>query len=299
MWKTSHVMLVCGVVAAVALTWGSGKKTEKQTDKSWTVDGGALSIVTPCAKTVSIEPSPDLTGKVEVSATGRRSEIDRLDVAGGATAAIGARDGKCKEGGGPHLSFTLFRLGVDTGPSLAITVKVPAGTAIDIKEGKSTDYDIGAVGGVLTLDLSGNGNVSAAEVKDPVLHLSGSGDAQLDKVSGTLDGRLTGSGDLSIGRADVSVADVASSGSGDISVDDGDFTAVTARLTGSGDLSLGEGKIGSLTVGASGSGGAQVDAVVGDADLSASGSGDIEVHEVTGQMKQAHHGSASIKIGDH
>jgi len=297
MWKTSHVMLVCVVVAAVALTWGGGKKTEKQTDKSWTVDGGDLRIVTPCAKTVSIEPSADLTGKVEVSATGRRGEIDQLDVAGGATASMGAHDGKCK-GGGPHFSFSLFRLGVDTGPSLAITVKVPAGTAIDIREGKSTDYDIGAVGGVLTLDLSGSGDVSAAEVKDPVVRLSGSGDAQLDKVSGTLDGRLTGSGDLSIGRADVSNANLASSSSGDLSVDEGDFAALAVRLTGSGDLSVGEGKVGSLTVASSGSGGAQVDAVVGDADLSASGSGDIEVHEVTGQCKQAHHGSGSIKIGD-
>jgi hypothetical protein len=297
MWKTSHVMLVCGVVAAVALTWGGGKKAEKHTDKSWALDGGALAIVTPCAKTVSIEPSPDLAGKVEVSAAGRRSEIDQLAVTGGATASIGAQGGKCK-GGGAHFSFSLFRLGLDTGPSLAITVKVPAGTAIDIKESKSTDYDIGAVGGGLTLDLSGSGDVSVAEAKDPVVRLSGSGDAQLDKVSGTLDGRLTGSGDLSIGRADVSVANLASSGSGDLSVDEGDFTAITVRLTGSGGLSLGAGKVGSLTLASSGSGDAQIDSVVGDADLSASGSGDIEVHEVTGQVKQAHHGSASIKIGD-
>ena len=295
--KTSHVMLICVGVAAVALTWGHGGSA-KSTEKSWTVDGTALAVASPCAKTVTIEPSPDLVGKVEVSATAKhQGEIDQLDIAGGATASIRVHEHQCK-GGGPHISFHLFRLGIDTGPSLELTVKVPAGMAIDIKEGKSTDYQIGSVGGPLTLDLSGSGDVSAEDAKNPVVHLSGSGDAQLDKVSGTLEGRLSGSGDLSVGRADLASADLATSGSGDISVDGGDFTALTVRLSGSGDLSLGEGKIGSLTIVSSGSSNAHVEAGVADADLSAGGSSDIDVHEVTGQLKQARHGSATIKIGE-
>jgi len=294
MMKTSHVMLVCVGVAAVALTWGGGAKS---TEKTWTVDGTALAVASPCAKTVTIEPSSDLSGKVEITATAKRqSEIDQLEIAGGATASIGVHARQC-EGGGPHISFSLFKLGVVTGPSLEITVRVPAGMAIDIKEGKSTDYDIGAVGGVLTLDISGSGDVSAEEAKDPVVRLSGSGDAQLDRVSGKLEGRLSGSGDLWIGRAEISNADLATSGSGDVSVDGGDFASFAIRLSGSGDLSLGEGKIGSLTIASSGSSNAHVDAVVADADLSASGSSDIDVHEVTGQIKQAHHGSGTIQIG--
>ncbi|HMA51632.1 MAG TPA: DUF2807 domain-containing protein [Magnetospirillaceae bacterium] len=296
MMKTSHVMLICLGVAAVALTWGHGGRA-KSTEKSWTVDGASLAIASPCAKSVSIEPSSELSNRVEVSATARRqSEIDQLEVAGGATAAIGAHGRKCA-GGGPHISVNLFRLGIDSGPSLEITVKVPAGMAIDIKESKSSDYDIGAVGGVLTLDLSGSGDVSAEDAKDPVVRLSGSGDAQFDKVTGKLEGHLSGSGDLSIARADISSADLAASGSGDISVDEGDFASLSVRLSGSSDLSVGDGKIGSLTLISSGSSSLRVDAVVADADLSAGGSSDIAVHEVTGQVRQAHHGSATIKIG--
>ena len=296
MMKTSHVMLICIGVAAVALMWDHRAKS---TEKNWTVDGGALAIATPCAKTVTIEPSADLSGKIEVSARAKhRSEIDQLDIAGGTTASIGAREHGCK-GGGPHISFSLFNLGLTTGPSLEIAVKVPAGTAIDIKEAKSTDYQIGAVGGALTLDLSGSGDVSAEDAKDPVVHLSGGGSAQLDQASGRLEGRLSGSGDLSIGHADLASADLATSGSGDISADSGDFTALTVHMSGSGDLSLGEGKIGSLTLASSGSGSAEIEAVVGDADLSASGSSDIDLHEVTGQVKQSRRGSGEIKIGSH
>jgi hypothetical protein len=293
MMKTSHVMLVCLGVAAIALTWGDGKAREK----TWTVDGDSLALASPCAKTVTIEPSSDLAGKVEIAATAKRqSELDQLDIAGGAIAAIAVQGGQCR-GKGPHLSFSFLRLGIESGPSLAITVKVPAGMAIDIKESKSTEYDIGAVGGRLALDLSGNGDVSVEDAKDPVVRLSGSGDVQFDRVSGKLAGRLSGSGDLSIERAEISDADLAISGSGDFSVDGGDFAALAIRLSGSGDASVGEGKIGSLTVVSSGSGDVQIDAVVADADLSAGGSSDVAVHEVTGQIKQVRHGSATIKIG--
>lgn len=295
MMKTSHVMLICACVAVAGLAWDhhGGKGTE--TEKTWTVDGTALAMNSPCAKSVSIEPSSDLSGKVEVAAKARRSsEIDQLDVAGGSTAAIGAR--KCG-GGMPHISFSLFTLGIDSGPSLEITVKVPAGTAIDIREAKSTDYRIGSVGGVLTADLSGSGDLSAEEATDPVLRLSGSGDAKFDKVTGKLQGRLSGSGDLSIGRADLASADLTVSGSGDVKVDEGDFSTLTVRLSGSGDLKVGDGRIGSLTLVSSGSANAHLASVVADADLSAGGSSDIDVNEVTGQLKQVRHGSATIKIG--
>jgi len=293
MMKTSHVMLVCLGVAAVALTWGGDKTREK----NWAIDGASLAIASPCAKTVTIEPSSDLAGKVEIAATAKRqSEIDQLDIAGGAIAAIGVRGGHCK-GGGLHIALGLFKLGIDSGPSLAITVKVPAGMAIDIKESKSTEYEIGAIGGQLALDLSGSGDVSVEDAKDPVVRLSGSGDVQFDRVSGKLAGRLSGSGDLSIERAEISDADLAISGSGDFSVDGGDFAALAIRLSGSGDASVGEGKIGSLTLVSSGSGDAHIEAVVADADLSAGGSSDVAVHEVTGQIKQVRHGSATIKIG--
>lgn len=297
MMKTSHVMLICVGVAAVALTWGHGGSA-KSTEKNWTVDGASLAIVSPCAKSVSIEPSSDLSNSIVVSATAKhQDEIDQLEVTGGAAASIGAHGRQCK-GGGPHLSLSLFKLGIDTGPSLEVTVKVPAGMAIDIKESKSTDYDIGAVGGILTLDLSGSGDVSAEDAKDPIVRLSGSGDAEFEKVSGKLEGRLSGSGNLTITRADVTSAELAASGSGDVAVEDGDFATLNVRLSGSSSVTLDDGKIGSLTLISSGSSEVRVGAIVADADLSASGSSDIEVHEVTGQIKQAHRGGASIKIGD-
>jgi hypothetical protein len=261
------------------------------------VDGTALAVASPCAKQVTIEPAATLSGKVEVTATAeRQAEIDQLDIAGGATASIGVRGRDCN-GAGWRLSFGLFRSGIENGPTLMIAVKVPAGMAIDIKETRSTDYQVGAVGGTLRLDLSGSGDVSAEEAKDLVAKLSGSGDARLERVQGSLEARLSGSGNLSVGRADVSDAALTLSGSGNASVEEGDFSQVAARLSGSGDLSLGDGKIGTLTLVSSGSADAGIDARVTDADLSVTGSSDVRIREVTGRIKQSRHGSGSIEIG--
>lgn len=284
------------VLALAGLVTASGAWA-KDKEKSWTVEGSTLAISSPCAKVVTIEPSSTLVGKVEVNASAeRQSEIDQLQVSGGPVASIEAKDRRCKSGW-PHFTFGFFHFGLTTDSSLEVTVTVPAGMAIDIRENNNTDYAIGAVAGTLHLDLSGSGDVEADEAKDLVVHLSGSGSAQLDKVSGKLEGNLSGSGDLSIGRAEVSTADLSVSGSGDVSVDEGVFFTVTAHLSGSGSLSLGEGKVGALTVSSSGNSDVQVDATVTDADLSASGSGDISLREVTGQMKQSKHGSGSITIG--
>jgi hypothetical protein len=265
-------------------------------ERNWTVAGNTLKIVTPCAKAVTIEPSATLSGQIEVSASAdRKGEIERLEVEGGSVASIGIQDHRCKSGW-PHLSLGLFHLGISTAPTLALTVKVPAGIAIDISEANVADYEIGPVGGQLMLDISGSGDVSADDAKDPIIHISGSGGAALEHVVGRVEAHLSGSGDLRIGHAEAASADLRDSGSGDIGVDEGDFSAVTARLSGSGSLSLGEGKIGSLTVASSGNSDVDVDATITDADLSVTGSGGIRLHQVTGQLKQSRHGSGSIEI---
>src|ERR1700761_127607 len=148
-------------------------------EKSWTVDGAALSISSPCAKHVTIEPSEE-AGKVEVKATGRQKEIDRLEISGGATAGIGIRQKSCPSNF--HFDFGFLKWGISTDATLELTVRVPAGAAIEIKEANSGAYAIGEVGGALSVDLSGSGDVDAESVK------------------GRLDGRLSGSGNLSVSR---------------------------------------------------------------------------------------------------
>lgn len=264
--------ILCGAVLAGLVSSGA-----MAAEKSWTVDGNTLSISSPCAKTVAIEPS-DESGKVQVTATGRQKEIDRLEISGGAIANIGIKQKSCPSNF--HFNFGFLKWGISTDATLELVVRVPHGAAIEIKEANSADYTIGEVDGALSADLSGSGTVAAESVK------------------GKLDGRLSGSGDLSVARAEVGASDFAISGSGDVSVDEGKFDSVSARLSGSGSLSLGEGKIGALTVKSSGSSDVDVDASVGDADLAVSGSGDVRLREATGQVRQSSHGNGSITIGE-
>jgi hypothetical protein len=242
----------------------SAASSVQAADKSWTVQGNALKIATPCAKTVEIQPGGE-AHQIKVAATADHGEeIDQLKVAGGDTATIDVGGARC------WLSGLLYEK-----PTLALSIKVPDGAALDITDGGVARYTIGAVGGALTLSLGGSGGVKAADAKDLSISLSGSGTSDIGTVDGRLKARIAGSGDLSIAHLHAPAADIALSGSGNLQVADGDAGAVTGSVQGSGNLTL---------PAASGT------------HLAASGSGDVTVKSVKGQFEAKLSGAGNMTI---
>jgi hypothetical protein len=198
-----------------------------------------------------------------------------------------------------------------------VTVRLPAGTAVEIKE---------AIGQALIGDLEGPlvvnatwlaaevGNVSEAEVE-----LSGRASLKLGRVSGTLSAKLNSSGELA--AAALGAAQIHKSGSGDLRLGpitgslkyestgsgDGEIVSVSgpveAAINGSGNLSLGGGRAEPLVVNITGSGDFLLQGEAVDADLTVSGSGRVvlgansgtlRLREFTGTLTTGDDGSLEI-----
>ncbi|HMA49005.1 MAG TPA: hypothetical protein VKP60_04575, partial [Magnetospirillaceae bacterium] len=122
-------------------------------ERNWTVQGQDLRMATACAKSVSIEPSSSLTGQITVEARAdHQEEIDNMSVTGGSTAIVTRAHDSCWAPG-PNMQIGGIHIGISDPATLELTVKVPAGIAIAVKEGGSADYHIGDVGGPLRLEL--------------------------------------------------------------------------------------------------------------------------------------------------
>ena len=231
---------------------------------SRSLDGTSLELRLDCLKSATIDPEPSLSGRIEVAATAdSQNVLDGLGLTGGTVARL-EYSGRCT---GHFFSD----------PSLALTIKVPPATPIDLRETGSSDYRIGAVGGPLKLDLSGSGDIEVAQASDLNLRISGSSDVKIGRLDGTGSVYVAGSGDVAIDHAAMPSLAVELRGSGDVSIDDARIDALTASTAGSGDIS--------------------VDGTVKDATLSATGSGDIKLEKATGQVQQHTAGSAEIHIG--
>ena len=233
---------------------------------SQTLDGTSLAIDVACVDEVDIQPQAGLAGKVMVEATS--SDADDLKdfvFAGGATASVTR----------PH-HIVCLKI-TDITRKITVAIKLPAGMAIDIKNGGSTDYVIGAVGGSLHASLAGSGDVTAETVTELNLNIAGSSDARIGQASGPTEIQIAGSGDVKIGSATVPSLKIDVRGSGDVSVDQGQIDTLSAAVAGSGDL--------------------RIHTTVKDAALSTTGSGDIEVTKVTGSLSSSRAGSGSIRVG--
>ncbi len=242
-------------------------------EKSWTVSGQSLSVQSPCARTVSIEPSSDLTDKVEVKADAKNAEeIDLLSVTDGSVATIKINASRCFQTG-PHISVGSGAVGVVAGPTLALKIRVPAGFGIAVQEGGSGNYVIGDVGGNLALQSSGSGNVIAKSAKDLTVALTGSGDAAIEQVDGALDSKQSGSGNLKIVRLNAAKTNLVKNGSGDLNVAQGQAGILSARLGGSGNVILPD---------------------VGESEFDQNGSGDIRVRKLEGKSSLRLHGSGKF-----
>lgn len=279
------------IVSMLAVTGASAA------ERSWTVSGQSLNISGPCAKAVSIEPSADLQGKIEVQASAEhQQEIDRLSITGGSAATIEKNTEHCYSGslavdiGSVSLGFSNFK------PTLKLTVRVPAGIAIGVKDGGSGDYSVGAVGGPLDVKMSGSGELHAVNATKLNLALSGSGSATIDDVSGMLASKQSGSGNVTLGRVSVSTSEVALSGSGHFSANDGNAGQVSAKISGSGHLHLPD--VGGLELATAGSGDSVIRRDNGAVEAKLAGSGKLIVKDInadTVSLRTA--GSNKVDLG--
>jgi hypothetical protein len=254
-------------------------------EKNWTVEGEALKISKSCARSVDIQPG-GAGHQVTIAASAEKEgEISPLRVTGGSVAALDI-DGSCYSAG-------LF----STRPTLSLSIKVPDGAAIEVKDGGITHYTIGAVGGVLTMSLSGAGGLKAAGAKTLTLELSGAGAAEIGEA-GESHLRSSGAGDVTIHhlRGDI---EVKSSGAGNLTVDDIEAASVNLRASGHSDIKFGKGSIGNFTLDSAGASNAVVNATVKDAKISVSGAGDVKFAKLTGHLDQSISGIGNVTVVEH
>jgi hypothetical protein len=281
-------MMVSRHIFAAALTLCAGVGASAA-EQSWTVPGHSLKIASTCANEVIIDPVASLHDRIEVSATATHpEEIELLTVTGGSAAMIAKTTDHCwKDSFGSSSARDI---------TLRLTVHVPAGVPIDIQSGGITAYRIGAVGGPLDVGLSGSGSLRAANAADMNIHLSGSGDAAIDTVSGRIEGHLSGSGRLTVTSVAASSTDLHISGSGHADLGKGDVGMLLIRLSGSGHVRapLADG----LQLGSSGAGDVSLERVEGPIDAQLSGSGKLSVETINASsVKIRSGGVGDIRLG--
>jgi len=298
---------VISVLLIASLFHGPKKET-------WSIPvGNALLIATPCAASVSINPDPGLQGVVRIVATARsKKQIGQLKTAGGTTAMIAGVGSHCL-GASACVETQTVCEGQPGDPDLKLALSVPAGIAIGVTEAESADYEIGDVGGALTLNLSGSGDVDAAHATSLTAALSGSGDAHVASVTGPIMATLSDSGDLDIADAAAPSARLTLNGDGDVNVASGSMGALTADLSHDGDLHVpaaGETNVsltadgdvdigaveGNLTATLTGDGDLSVGRVSGDANVASSGDGDVTIAHVAGHVAAANTGDGDVKV---
>jgi len=234
-------------------------------DKTWTLQGDSLKIATSCAKTVEIRPGA--AHQVTVAASAEHGEeIDQLTVNGGDVATIQLANSHCWDKG-------LF----SRGPSLALTITVPMGAPLDIKDAGVASYTIGSLGGDLKLALAGAGNAEIGDVAAAHIQAAGAGNVSIRGVKGAFDAQMAGAGNLTVGAIDAPSAGI--------------------QARGKSAIRLGSGSIGSFSLNSAGASDVAVDATVGDADVNVAGAGEVRLAKLTGHINQSVSGAARVSVG--
>jgi hypothetical protein len=294
-----HAAKMTVILLAVGLT-----DSALAAGRIWTVAGENLKILSPCAETVTIEPAADLHGRIKVTASARhQEEIDQLRIVGGPSVLVDKIGSRCLS---------------SNSPSLTLVLEVPVKTAIDIAEHGSTNYHLGDIGGTLQLALGGSGDVEASHSSNLSIVSSGSGDVEVAAIDGAVEGKLSGSGNLSLGKTlpganglqfvstgsgNITIRQANGplqaklSGSGNLTVNEIETAKVDLATTGSSSIHLANGSIADLSIAASGSSDITVDAQVVNAALNITGSSDVSLPSVSGHVTQNHSGSGHLQIG--
>ena len=232
---------------------------------SATLEGSGLSIDSPCAISVAVTPDNTLHGQAVVEATAEhQEEIDHLLLESRGNARIHTHPGNC------------WKESFNSQPTLVLSVRVPAAYPLTIDESGFGRYTIGAVGGTLSLDLSGAADVTDASATS--LHVD-----------------ISGNGNLHVARAD-GPASIELSGHGDITVDQAAMPNFSVDLSGAGRVAVTAGHIGRARLEASGAGHMQIGAEVDDAHVDLSGVGSVHFSKVNGQLTKEVSGFGSVTV---
>jgi hypothetical protein len=172
-------------------------------------------------------------------------------------------------------------------PHLHLTVRLPAGLAVDIED-TSGNVRLANVGPTRMQD--GSGDLEIDNVKGELSVKDGSGNVTIRKIQGPV--RIEdGSGDFTIAQI-VGEVIVAADGSGSMEIADVQGN-VTIGNDGSGDIGI-ERVSGSVKIEDDGSGNIRVAVVEHDVTIEGDGSGDINVQDVRGDFSVMAAGSGGV-----
>jgi hypothetical protein len=157
------------------------------------------------------------------------------------------------------------------------------------------DWTAGTVSGPLTVEAVGSGDVRAADAGVVRAKLSGSGDLSVGRVAGAAELSLAGSGDLRSGPVGGPLsADLAGSGDVDVASVSG---PVRSRVASSGDVRIHGGRTPDLQVSLAGSGDFDFRGSAGRVTASVAGSGDVRIAHADGPVSRSVVGSGEVQVG--
>jgi len=277
-----HWQSLGGAIMLVTASLGA-----QAAEQNWTVEGGSLKIAKTCARSVDIQPGGPGHQITVGARADKDEEIGKLRVTGGDTALIEVTGFDCYKSG-------FF---ISSKPTLALTVKVPDGAAIEINDGGIAHYTIGSVGGTLALSLAGAGDLKAVGAKTLMLELSGAGSAEIGEA-GNSKIRTSGAGNVKINRLN-GLIDARLSGVGNLTVEMIEAPSADLHAAGRSDIRFGKGSIGTFALDSAGASDVLVEAVVGDAKVSVAGAGDVKFAKLTGHIDQSVSGIGKVTVTEH
>ena len=240
--------------------------TARAATHSETLAGDGLVIDSPCARSVRVMPDAGLHGQFLVEASADdQEEIDHLAFDSQGSARVRTRPGECwqRTPGAP--------------PTLVLSVRVPASSKLTIDEAGTGRYEVGVVGGPLSLDLSGAASIT-------------------DEATAALQVNISGAGTVHVGRAE-GPAHFDVSGHGQVTVAQAAMPSLSVDLSGAGHLGVAAGHVGNVSVQSSGAGSVDIGADADDASVDLSGFGSVHFGKVAGQLRKDVSGFGSVTVG--
>lgn len=262
-------LILGGALLAACLWPGAACRADTQL-----AEGASLTLVTNMENDTSIEPDSSLHGQVRIVSAGE--PCARVSSAGGGvvvdTAACNADAG-------------------------ALTLLVPTDMPLRLTSSGSGDVTIGDLQGPIDATVQSSGDLKLGRVRILQLRLRGSADVTGEAIGGAADIETEGSGTIKFGRVEGALR-VSLRGSGDLSIGTAQIPALDVQSQGSGDLLVSNGSVGALRVRLAGSGDVTINGSASAADLQAEGGGDIHVARASGPVRRQASGGSDITIGE-
>jgi hypothetical protein len=149
-------------------------------------------------------------------------------------------------------------------------------TSLELGHAGCGRWDVANVGGPMSLNIAGSGDIRAGTSSSLEINIGGSGSVTAGATRG-LEVNIGGSGDVMVARLDGRM-EVAIGGSGDVDVRTGTSPNVDISIAGSGDINFG--------------------GVAGDVDVSIMGGGDVTIARATGSVSRSIMGGGDVRIGN-